>query len=488
MKRKYLVALVALTFIFTALFAGGGCADDISRDLNEDNGKLRFEPVYGADKVVGYAVTGIGEYSGTEVLIPEKHNDKPVVEIKDNAFAGNARITYVDMCGYVTKIGDYAFYGCKNLRAIGLSENLVKVGLGAFGDCGSLEYNVYDNGNYLGNDQNPFLVYVSPSKSAKEYTLSADTKLIYGQAFDKTVEKITLPKGLKYLSGYSFRGCDALETVVLPKDNTDYFTDGDVITDKNGALVLATGSKDLSDKEFSSVAPYAFTIYRAEAINLPDAATAIEDSAFAYAGAKTVRFGKHVESIGAGIFYRADKLTTISDFENDFYRAVKNCVISVKDKAVIAGCGGSEIPADASVTSVGKQAFYACGTLKSIFVPRNIVKLGSKAFYFCTALESVGFAENGLKQVGEHAFTLCRALKSIYLPEGLTHIFDGAFSTSGVEEITLPSTLLSIGEGAFGGCADLKKITFSGTREQFESITVLSGNEALDQSAIIYKN
>ena len=487
MKRKYLVVLVALAFMLAALFMGG-CADEISPDDDEGYGKLKYEPIYGADKVIGYAVAGIGDFSGTDVFIPDKYNDKPVLEIKDNAFAGNAHITFVDMCGTVAKIGDYAFYGCKNLRAIGLSKNLVQVGLGAFGDCGSLEFNVESNGNYLGNDENPYLLYVSPIDKSEEYALNANAKLIYGQAFDAQVKKITLPENLVTLSGYSFRGCDALETVGLPSENKNYFSDGDVITDKSGALILATGTADLSGKEFSSVAPYAFTVYRGESVSLPNTATVISDSAFAYMSAKTLSFGSNIESIGAGIFYRADDLTAISDFNSDLYRASNNCVISVKEKAVVAGCGSSVIPTDPDVTSIGKQAFYACGTLKSVYLPENIVKIGSKAFYFCTALETVDFADKGIKQIGAHAFTLCRSLKSVTLPEGLTQLFEGAFSTSGLTQITLPSTLSTIDKDVFGGCTDLKTVNYNGTREQFESILVSSGNDALTQATVNYKN
>ena len=485
MERRF----AALLCFIVALAVCVGCTDTFGdKDGGGGNnyGILSYASVYDNGEIIGYSVTGIGTYSGTELVIPEKYNGKPVVEIADNAFFNNKQLTYVDMYPSVVRIGDFAFAGCENLRAIGLSENLTSVGLGTFTNCGALCYNTTANGNYLGNDKNPYFLYVGPVAKSQSYTLDGHTKLICGHAFDSDVKTITLPDDLVMLDGYSFVGCKSLEKVIFPETNTKYSFDGGVITDNGGKLILAIGEASLNDKNITSVAPYAFVVYAADSVTLPDTVTTIEDSAFAYCTARTVTFGGAVESIGEGIFYRADDLAVITDFANEKYYAAGNCVVDVKQKAVVAGCKNSVVPTSPDVTSIGKEAFYACGGLTEIIIPENVVKVGDMAFYFCTALKNVTFSGNGLKHVGVNAFTLCSSLENITLPEGTTKIFRYAFSTSGLKTITIPASLTTVEGGAFAGCSQLKTVNYAGSIEQFSAISIGLSNERLTGAEIDY--
>ena len=50
-------------------------------------------------------------------------------------------------------------------------------------------------------------------------------------------------------------------------------------------------------------------------------------------------------------------------------------------------------------------------------------------------------------------------LKHVVLPQGVTEIGAGALGSSGIEAITIPSTVKTIGDAAFGGCEALKAVT-----------------------------
>lgn len=480
---KPLKIFVAIVTAFTCLLFAA-CADNGGGGDVNYTGSLAFEGVYEGGELTSYSVSGIGTFNGTEVLIPANFQGKPVTGVSDRAFYGNEDITYVDMHPSVVSIGDNAFFGCKNLTAIGLSKNLASVGIGAFGACSSLRFNTYSNGNYLGNDENPYLIYVKPVDKAFSYVLHKDAKLIYGQAFDSSVSQITLPDDLTALDGYSFVGCSALRSVTLPESNQKYFYDDGVITDGYNKLILAVGDATVHDKNFTAIAPYAFAASGLEEIVLPSGVKSLNDSAFAYCTAKSVNVGTALESVGEGIFYRADELIKIVDCSNDNYICKDNCIICLKDKAVVAGCVGAVLPYDDNVTSVGKEAFYACGGLKEIVIPENIVKIGDRAFYYCTALKSVAIVGSGLKHVGANAFSLCLSLENIVLPEGVTKIFKGAFSNSALKEITLPSSLQTIEENAFFGCK-LDKVIYGGDKNAFSLIAINSGNESLFAAQLI---
>lgn len=67
-------------------------------------------------------------------------------------------------------------------------------------------------------------------------------------------------------------------------------------------------------------------------------------------------------------------------------------------------------------------------------------------------------ASYNVTAIGENAFKSTTALENVTLPEGLTTIGNQAFYGSGVKSINLPTTLNSMGTGAFQLCKNLKSI------------------------------
>ena len=82
-------------------------------------------------------------------------------------------------------------------------------------------------------------------------------------------------------------------------------------------------------------------------------------------------------------------------------------------------------------------------------------------FNDCTSLAEVMFEESSsLKGIGEQAFWMCGCLRHISLPEGLKYIGHKCFFGSGLEEITIPSSVAIIKDWGFCGCENLKKVIF----------------------------
>ena len=67
-------------------------------------------------------------------------------------------------------------------------------------------------------------------------------------------------------------------------------------------------------------------------------------------------------------------------------------------------------------------------------------------------------------------------------------ITDEAFQGEAqLEEIIIPSTITSIGKNAFSGCTGITKVTFHGTKEEWEKIYIQDGNECLTDAAITFE-
>ena len=69
---------------------------------------------------------------------------------------------------------------------------------------------------------------------------------------------------------------------------------------------------------------------------------------------------------------------------------------------------------------------------------------------------------NTVESIGQGAFQDCVSLKQISLPQSIKRIYCGAFFRSSITEITIPDSVEYIAEVAFGCCLELRKIVFKG--------------------------
>ena len=96
-----------------------------------------------------------------------------------NLYLNDALITEIDIPNEATSISAYAFAGCSGLTRITIPDSVTSIGKNAFDGCSSLEYNVYDNAYYLGNDGNPYLLLVRATDSSiVSCDIPTETKLL----------------------------------------------------------------------------------------------------------------------------------------------------------------------------------------------------------------------------------------------------------------------------------------------------------------------
>ena len=68
------------------------------------------------------------------------------------------------------------------------------------------------------------------------------------------------------------------------------------------------------------------------------------------------------------------------------------------------------------MTSIGLQAFYGCGSIKSITIPSSVTSIADQAFYDCDSLKTVTVLGDKPATLGSGVFDECKMLKAIYVP------------------------------------------------------------------------
>lgn len=119
---------------------------------------------------------------------------------------------------------------------------------------------------------------------------------------------------------------------------------------------------------------------------------------------------------------------------NSEYKYINGCLIATKTKTLLLGCGGSLIPTNNSVTSIGPQAFQSCD-ITNMTIPDSVTSISNQAFSNCSRLRGVTIG-NSVASIGNYAFSGCIELTSV----------------------TIPDSVISIGINAFFGCHELTSI------------------------------
>ena len=129
-----------------------------------------------------------------------------------------------------------------------------------------------------------------------------------------------------------------------------------------------------------------------------------------------------------------------------------------------------------SVTSIGNEAFSGCTKLTAVTLPGTVTSIGRDAFLGCTKLlqkeNGVSYVDkwaidcdtsvnevtlrSGTVGIGDYAFYDCKGLLSVSIVGGVTDIGDYAFyGCTELTSATIPASVLTIGEKAFSGSSSL---------------------------------
>lgn len=153
-----------------------------------------------------------------------------------------------------------------------------------------------------------------------------------------------------------------------------------------------------------------------------------------------------------------------------------------------------------TVTSIGEMAFLGCTSLKTVKLSTGVAKIEKNAFGSCSALQEVQVAKDNpnfssldgvLYSKAQDTLVIYPAAKTVAaytIPGGVTSVAMYAFSENPyLETLAIPNSLIKVGDSAFFNCKNLRSVSYNGTEEEWNQITIGLLNEKLTGANIQYQ-
>ncbi len=451
-----------------------------------------------------YTVTGMGYFSGTDLVIPTEYEGKPVKAIAGGAFLGErikslvipytvefiganaftdcaqlasaslgnsvsyigvgafkncTKLVSVDIPDGVTFIEAESFLGCTALSSVDIPEGLKSIGASAFADCSNLNGIVLPYGAISIAEE----AFAGCTKLSSA-TLSETVTEIGKRAFASTaLAEIKIPANVIYISDSAFNGCQTLRKISVDEAN-------EVYASVNGVLY---GKDDSGNKVTLLCCPEGY-IYPKNSpsdkssnttLTIPGTVTSIQSYAAdncKYLNSIEFENSAIIEFIGDYAFAYCESLLGISVMSEGTGPAEPKIPASIQSIGKYAFTGTSLtnlVISDGANAVIKEGAFQNCASLVTVELPEGITSIGWNAFYGCQALMSVTIP-NSVTELGNLAFFGCTKLTSATLGNGITSIPGSLFAECmSLESLTIGNAVTEIAPSALDGCISLKNIT-----------------------------
>uniref|UniRef100_UPI004025CCBD leucine-rich repeat protein n=2 Tax=Candidatus Limisoma sp. TaxID=3076476 RepID=UPI004025CCBD len=375
----------------------------------------------------------------------------------------------------VIRINDSVFYGRSQLKALTLPESLIEIGNEAFSGCGLTDLVVPEGVQTIGSHA----------------------------FYRNSLENLTLPSTVTSIGGSAFGNNNNLQSIICnaatpPTLGDEAFSRGITPSIKVPLHSIASYRKAFGWKDFSNyyggemiADGITYRINEKEAMvaavepslteaNIPSAVEfegnrylVIKINGYAFAdntNLTAVTLPDGLVEIGNGAFSGCKNLESVTlpeSLKTFGYNAFRSCK-SLKTVKIPSG-----------VTAISSSCFRECSSLESVTIPEGVMTIEDGAFQSCN-LNALALPES-LEAIGSSAFNGNQSLKSVNIPakvktieesafyncgltdlviqEGVQTIDNYAFNSNSLQNLTLPSTITSIGNNAFLFNSNLQSIT-----------------------------
>lgn len=376
-----------------------------------------------------------------------------VISIGEYAFSGSG-LTSLTIPNSVTSIDRMAFFECTGLTSVVIPPSVASLGSSAFSFCSNLIRAAYPD-----NLENPF-------ESCKLVIAYNSKDYVYEDGFvfsrgkndilfvpDTFEGEYNIPASVASIGKYAFNGCFGLTSVTIPNSVTSIGASAfKGCTGLTSVTSLAETAPEMDDNSFGGV-------YETATLTAPGAGL------YSYLASNWSMF-KNIKDDGSTL-----KAYTNSPFKYQIYTdgdGGGHAVIT----GVTDGVDLSTLTVPMRFNADGKRYIVDAigyGALKGLsyigFNKNSQIKaIGAYAF------ENSTFAEislpSSVSSIGESAFRSNTSLKNITIPEGVTAIKQSTFSKcTSLQSFSMPESLKAIGDSAFYYCNELQDLVFNNNLE-----------------------
>ena len=413
-------------------------------------------------------VSGIGTCTDTDIVIPKISPDgwmvvrigneafyncssltsivipNSVTSISNSAFGYCSSIVSIIIPDSVTTIGELAFHYCTSLKSITIGERVTSVGSSVFFGC----TNVTEiNFNAIAMEDIPYdygiFSRVGTSGSGITVNIGSNVTRIPSFLFYSSKSYYVSPKinvlnfkensVCSYIGRYAFNKCIELTEFSPPDSLTEIGGD---------AFSRCTALKN---------------------VTIPINVSCIGFRAFAYC-TSLIEFNLNaldlnIESMNDYILYESgDSIIGITvNIGSSTSKIPHGLFTSAENVAYVNFAEGSQC------LLIEDYAFNGCDKLVSIIIPDSVETISYSAFGYCDSLTSVTLGKE-IKTIGNYAFSGC----------------------SNLSNITIFNNIKTIEQRAFSTCYNLIDVYYAGTVNEWNNISISSGNQYLNDATLYY--
>ena len=438
--------------------------------------------------IIGDNVGKIEKYSFIDC--PQKTNltiilGKNVRTIENWAFEGLSNLTDITIGAKVKSIGDDAFYDCKNLKSVNISD------LAAW--C-NIEFSVSTVSNPLIRAKHLFL----NGEEIKDLVIPESVTSICNRAFEGCtgLSSVTIPNSVKAIGERAFYGCNlrsvtigsgvqsigsnAFNTQSNPANTVCWLpvkipSGYDNVKSKKHLVINNNNKQYTSLGENVFVYPMLDNIFEVDGIRYVPVSTNdrtcdVIDCVYNESSTNTI--------IPATVKYKSVKLTVNKilpylSSDNEYIKTLTlDCNADIPEQAFENCKNLTSVTIGSGITAIGTDAFNGCSNLNSVHV--SDLKAWCNIDFSNVNANPLAYAQHiymngeeikeltipeGISSINDFSFSYCKGLTSVTIPNSVTSIGESAFAMcSGLTSVTIPNSVTSMGEYAFSGCSRLSSI------------------------------
>ena len=410
-----------------------------------------------------------GAFKGKTITSLSYEAKENITSIESEAFSECSKLSMIELPPNIDIISNSLFYSCSSLKSISIPCKVTKIDVCAFRNCINLSQVTFTSQvKTIGVE-----AFYSCS-SLKDMHLPNSVTTIYSNAFSKSgLETFYVPELLQTIKENAFSS-SSLKKIEFP-----------------------------SHSEYHSITRLSFGECRQlESVAFPEYVYNIYENAFASCtNLVTVTIGKNITEIEENAFFNCTSLEKVIIGDNKLLETISSFSFEgctrLKEFDVDNGDNNFYFSTGILFNKIQTEIiiFLRASIERFITIPSNVKIIRSYAFANCVSIETVNFNGQGIEKIAPCAFYCCKKLRSINFPSSLLSIGNGAFSGCGIKmlnigealnitelpdsvfannkrltQVIFPATINKISSSAFAGTNNRVIIVYLGTKEIKNSV------------------